>query len=393
MFKLGCWIAVLCLSTTAFAEVLLTEKKSFTINNFKTFNQQSIKTVTVGWESYGKLNKDKSNAILITHHFSGNSHAAGKYHPDDKTVGYWDSIIGPNKAIDTNKYFVLSVDTLANLSPHDPNVITTGPSSINPDTGKPYGLRFPVVAIRDFVNVQKALIDSLGIEQLHAVVGASMGSMQALEWATAYPDMVHRMISVIGVGQSDAWTTASLEHWARPIKHDPNWNHGDFYGATRPTTGLISSLMLITQYATHPEFINHTVNNHHPNESQPMTHIDHSFAVVDWLENRAKSRAQLADANHLLYLVRASQTFIAGFDQTLAAGLTKIKAKSLFLPAKNDLLLFPYQAKLTHDTLAKLGKRTEFALIDPTAPSAGHVDGLTQVVMHEDKIRAFLVAP
>ena len=128
----------------------------------------TLSQVDVGWESYGTLNKAKDNVVLITHYFSGTSHAAGKYKADDALAGYWDALIGPGKAIDTNKYFVISSDTLVNANWHDPNVITTGPASTNPATGKPYGLDFPVVTITDFVEVQKRLLDSLGINKLHA---------------------------------------------------------------------------------------------------------------------------------------------------------------------------------------------------------------------------------
>ncbi len=202
----------------------------------------------------GELNDAKDNVILITHYFSGSSHAAGKYAEDDAAPGYWDAIIGPGKAIDTNRFFVVSVDSLANLNAYDENVITTGPATINPDTGKPYGLDFPVVTIRDFVNVQKAVLESLGIEKLHAVVGPSMGSMQALDWAAAYPDWVPRMVSVIGAGQSDAWTTAALEQWAMPIRLDKNWNDGNYTRDAAPNDGLAASLALITQQALHPEY-------------------------------------------------------------------------------------------------------------------------------------------
>ncbi len=139
----------------AWSQTLLTEKKTFEIPSFTTQSGRTLKGVKVGWESYGTLNADKSNAILICHFFSGNSHAAGKYKETDAAPGYWDAIVGPGKAIDTNKYFVLSSDTLVNLNTGDPNTITTGPATINPDTGKPYGMDFPIVTIRDFIEVQK----------------------------------------------------------------------------------------------------------------------------------------------------------------------------------------------------------------------------------------------
>ncbi len=126
----------------AAAQELMTEKKVFTLPNFTTQSGRTLKDVKVGWESYGTLNADRSNAVLICHFFSGNSHAAGKYAATDAAAGYWDAIIGPGKAIDTNKYFVLSSDTLVNLNTGDPKTTTTGPASIDPDTGKPYALDF-----------------------------------------------------------------------------------------------------------------------------------------------------------------------------------------------------------------------------------------------------------
>ena len=139
--------------TLAQSSDLIVEKKTFELPSYTTVAGATIKSVKIGWESAGTLNADKSNAILITHYFSGTSHAFGKYAPSDATAGYWDAIIGPGKAIDTRKYFVFSSDTLVNLNVNAPNVVTTGPASINPDTGKPYGMSFPVVRFKDFVNV------------------------------------------------------------------------------------------------------------------------------------------------------------------------------------------------------------------------------------------------
>jgi len=162
------------------AQELITKKQVFELASFATQSGRTLERVKVGWESYGTLNAEKSNAILICHFFSGTSHAAGKYAEAEKVAGYWDTIIGPGKAIDTNRFYVLSSDTLVNLSPGDPNVTTTGPASTNPDTGKPYGYGangFPVVSIRDFIEVQKKLVDSLGIRKLVMVGGASMGGL------------------------------------------------------------------------------------------------------------------------------------------------------------------------------------------------------------------------
>jgi homoserine O-acetyltransferase/O-succinyltransferase len=129
----------------------LVEKKVFELPSYTTVGGQTIGPVRIGWESYGTLNAAKDNAILIAHYFSGNSHAAGKYALEDKAAGYWDAIVGSGKAVDTDKWFVISSDTLVNLNPNDPKVVTTGPATVDPKTGKPYGLSFPLVTIRDFV--------------------------------------------------------------------------------------------------------------------------------------------------------------------------------------------------------------------------------------------------
>jgi len=369
----------------------LVEKQRFEMEDFETFGGKTIKQVQVGWESYGQLNAAKDNVILITHYFSATSHAAGKYAQDDPEAGYWDAIIGPGKAIDTNQYFVISVDTLVNLNANDPHVITTGPASIDPDTGKEYGMSFPVVTIRDFVNVQKAVLESLGIHKLYAVIGPSMGSMQAIDWAATYPDWVPRMISVIGSGHSDAWTTSLLEQWAIPIRLDVNWQQGDYYNSTPPMAGLTAALMFITQDALTPAFFIATGKeadvNYSPLEAGPLNDIRQSHSIINWLHDRAASRAKLMDANHLLYLVRANQLFVAGYKQDLTSGLEKLQAKTLFLPSNNDLLLMPYLAKEAFEILKKQGKDSQYTELDG---DLGHLNGVSNITQQGQKIADFL---
>ena len=362
------------------------EKNTHHIPVFDTFNGKQIKNVNLGWESYGELNADKNNAILITHYFTGNSHAAGKYSSEDATAGYWDSIIGPGKAIDTNRFFVLSMDSFANLSVHDPMVVTTGPASINPETGKPYGLSFPVITMRDMVNAQKSLLES---DSLYAVAGPSMGSMQAIEWASAYPDKVPRLISVIGSSFSDAWTTAALEQWSIPIRLDPKWNNGDYYGKEEPKAGLSAALMFITQVALTPEYFNNTGKslNHSPLEIEPLQDIRSSHQINHCLLERARSRSEKMDANSLLYLVRACKLFMAGQQNNWQEGLLNIKAKTLFLPATQDLLLMPYHAHDTHQQLKTLKKQSELHEI---SGSLGHLEGVIGIKKHADTIAEFL---
>jgi homoserine O-acetyltransferase len=364
------------------------EKKRFTTDTFTFFNGRTIPQATIGWEAYGELSAKRDNVILITHYFTGNSHAAGRY-TDDGEVGYWDAIIGAGKAIDTNQFYVIAVDTLANLGVHDPNVITTGPATINPETGKPYGLQFPVITMRDQVNIQKALLSSLGIERLHAVVGASMGSMQALEWATAYPDWVNSVIAVIGAAHSDAWTTTALEHWTMPIKIDPLWQNGAYTAENPPIAGLTAALMAITQTALHPDFVNAIGEQlqYSPLETAPLQDIMADHSITQWLKGRASERAALMDANHLLYLVRACQLYMAGQESDLITGLAKLKAKVLLLPTENDLLLMPYHLELTHDALLSLDKRSQLTVL---RGQYGHLNGLLTIQDAAAQIASFL---
>lgn len=375
-------------SLKAAAQPMLVEKKSFTTTEFRTVSGKVLPSVTVGWESYGSLNAAKDNVILITHFFSGNSHAAGKYAESDPQSGYWDAIIGPGKAIDTNRFFVVSADTLVNANVHDGHTITTGPASINPETGKPWGLDFPVVTIHDFVEVQRLLLESLGIEKLHAVMGASMGSFQALDWAVSYPDRVERLIHVIGADSMDAWSVPALEKWALPIRLDPNWRGGDYYGKTPPVAGLTAALLNITQDAMAPEAYLASFKDFTVADKGALADIRTLPQISQILQQRAGARAALQDANHVLYLVRASQLFSADWQGgELKPALAKIKAKSLLLPASGDLLLRPQRVRQMAATMKELGKEVEISEIKGPW---GHLDGLFSIQSKSDEIRAFL---
>lgn len=374
-------------STVALADAPLVEKQVFEMQDFKTFGGEVIPRVRVGWEAYGEPNADMSNVILVTHHFSGTSHAAGRYSPDDREPGYWDAIIGPGKAIDTDRFYVISSDTLVNANVHDAHVITTGPASIDPGTGRPYGLDFPVVTIRDFVEVQARLLESLGIDRLHAVVGASMGSLQALEWAVAYPERVQRMVSVIGAGRMHAWEIALLESWARPIRLDPNWNGGDYYRGAAPLDGLTASMALVTQQALHPDFFSVMFPGHANVTPGVLDSVTNGFEVTDWLWRRARERARSMDANHVLYLVRASQVYVAGHANDMGLALGKVKAKSLILPASGDLLLRP---ELAHEIARSLLSQGKPVSLHEIEGNMGHLDGLTAIQSQADRLARFL---
>jgi len=319
---------------------------------------------------------------LICHFFSGNSHAAGKYTIEDEKPGYWDSIIGPGKAIDTDKYFVISSDTVVNLGVHNPNVITTGPASLDPKTGKAYGLTFPLITIEDMVHMQKALMEHLGLPKWHAVGGASMGSLQALEWAVLYPDLVPRVMAVISPGASGSpYLLAQLKRWGDFIKLDANWQGGDYYGKTPPLRGLDLALQSVTLDAFQAGWVEKHGQTWAEETEDPLKSLDARFAVEKMLDDRGAARAKIADANHFLYLVKASQSY------DISQDLAKIKAKILFLPAEGDLLFPPSESKALADTLKAQGHAVDYQIL--TGP-LGHINGIVFISQAAPKIMKWL---
>jgi homoserine O-acetyltransferase len=373
----------LCCATNAVAYEGPVQKKVFTLPAYTTGGGKTIKNVRVGYETYGTLNAAGDNAIFIPHFFTGNSHAAGKYAPTDPAPGYWDPIIGAGKPIDTDKFFVISADALANLSTKDPNVTTTGPATINPDTGKPYGMSFPVITYRDSVNVHKALVDSLGVKRLYAVAGESGGSIQAMEWAAAYPDFVPRVVHVIGPGFAiSPYVVEMLDVWALPVRLDPKWNNGDYYGKDEPVAGTAQALKIITITARAHGWADKTFGYKWADPAKnPAAELTNMFAIEDTLNKAGAARAASVDANSLIYTAKANQLFNLGDD------VKKIKAKILFVPAESDLIFPPELSLRAAERFKAQGGIAEVAIIEG---DGGHLDGVLNVAKQGEAIRAFL---
>jgi homoserine O-acetyltransferase len=364
----------------------LVEKQVFETRDFQTFGGETIPELRLGWEAYGELNEARDNVILITHFYTGNSHAAGRY-TEEGPRGYWDEIIGSGKPIDTDRFYVVSVDSLANLGAGDPNVVTTGPASIDPRTGEPYGLDFPVITIRDFVEAQKLVLDSLGVERLHAVMGASMGGLQAYEWAAAYPDRVDRVIPVIAAGWATGDLIGWLDMWSTPIRVDANWNGGDYYGGEPPAAGLAAALKLVTLHAQHWEWSNSVFGRQPAEGADPLDSLGDRFAIEAALDAVGEARAATADANHFLYLARANQLFSTGHGDSPQEGLRAIEAPVMIIYTDEDLI-FPEAAIL--ETAAVIASDGTPATLVELAGSRGHLDGVLSIAQAGDAIRAFL---
>lgn len=358
-------------------------KRVFTLPKFELESGSSLRDVRVGYECYGKLNAARDNAILILHYFTGSSHAAGRYNATDAEPGYWDTIIGPGKAIDTNRFFVIAVDSLSNLYCRNPMVITTGPLSIDPDTGKPYGARFPIVQMVDFVRVQYSLCRYLGIESLHAVCGSSMGSMTALEWSARFPDFVRRVMGVIGGGLSvPPYLVAMLRQWCLPILLDSKFKSGNYLPDEQPLGGLAASLELVTLTALSPEWADRSFQRRFADRDlPPAASLDALFSVEAAIAQTARARASLADANSFLRLAKAVQLF------DLSEIKHQMKAKVLWIPARQDKLIYPEYADRGVQDMRALGLDVQTTRLETVG---GHLDGLNEMKTKEKEIAAFL---
>ena len=366
------------------ADTLVT-KRVFTLPELELEGGGRLKSVRIGYECYGKLSPTGDNAILILHYFTGSSHAAGRYNASDMEPGYWDTIIGPGKAIDTDKYFVVGVDSLANLYCRNPMVITTGPMSINPDTGKSYGASFPIVQHADFVNSQYALCHYLGIKSLHAVCGSSMGSMTALEWSARFPDYVKRVLGVIGGGLSiPPYLVAMLRQWCMPILLDPKFAGGNYAPEDQPLAGLAASLELVTLTALSPAWAERSFQRRAADRDLPPSeNLDNLFSVEAAIAQTAGARASLADANSFLRLAKVVQLF------DLTALKDKIKARILWIPTRADKLIYPEYAESGVKEMEALGLNVQKSVLET---DGGHLDGLNEIKSKTAEIRAFLAA-
>jgi homoserine O-acetyltransferase len=336
--------------------------------------------VTVAYEFYGRLNIARDNAILVCHALSGGAHAAG-WHDGAAKPGWWDVLIGPGKAFDTERYFVVSSNVLGSCYG------TTGPSSIEPASGRPYGSRFPVVTISDMVKVQRALVDRLGIRRLRAVAGGSMGGMQALQWAIQYPDAVESVIALATSPRHSPQQIAFNEIARRAVMSDPHWQGGDYYGGERPRSGLALARMLghvtyLSDRGMHRKF------GRRLRTGGPQYGFGREFEVERYLEHQGQAFVDRFDANSLLYLTRAIDYFdLVPAGGTLRDAFSGSDAAFLFLTFSSDWLYPPYHLEEAADAALAAGRRVSYQEI----PSDyGHDAFLLEHEAQERVIREFL---
>ena len=292
------------------------------------------------YETYGKLNADQSNAVLICHALSGTHHVAGKYSADDKYPGWWDNLIGPGKPLDTNKFFVIGVNNLGGC--HG----STGPSSINPANGQPWGAQFPVLTVEDWVASQAMLADYLGIKQLAAVVGGSLGGMQALQWTLAYPERVRHALVIASAPNLTAQNMAFNEVARQAIITDPEFHGGDYYAhGVLPRRGLRIARMLghityLSDDAMGAKFGRKLKDGIHYS-------FDAEFEMESYLRYQGDKFAGEFDANTYLRMTRALDYYdpALAFDNDLSAALKTVQASFLVVSFTSDWRFSPARSR------------------------------------------------
>ncbi len=295
--------------------------------------------VTLAYETYGALNTTKSNAILVLHALSGDAHAAG-FHEGDKNPGWWDDMIGPGKAFDTNKYFIICSNVIGGCKG------STGPSSINPQTNKPYGLDFPAVTIKDMVNAQSGLVKHLGIEKLLAVAGGSMGGMQALEWAVSFPGRVSAAIVIASTFGHSPQQIAFNEVGRQAIMSDPDWNDGNYYSkGLSPVRGL--SLARMIGHITYMSDVSMSEKfGRRIKDIEQKTRFSPDFEVGGYLQYKGDNFVKRFDANSYLYITKALDLFdLTNGSSPGDAFKVARDVKFLIMAFKSDWLYPAYQSK------------------------------------------------
>jgi homoserine O-acetyltransferase/O-succinyltransferase len=354
---------------------MLTETQMVQFDSVELDCGTALAPLDVAYETYGELNSRKTNAILILHAFTGDAHAAGV----DKATGaagWWDSMIGPGKAFDTDKYFVICSNVLSGCRG------TSGPSSINPETGCPYAMNFPPVTIPDMVRVQHKLVEHLGIARLLAVAGGSMGAMQALQWAVAYPHAVAASIPIAGTARHSPQQIAFNEVGRQAIMADLDWNEGNYYGKRPPARGLAVARMV--------GHITYMSDASMREKFGRRLRDQDQFEVESYLRYRGNQFVDRFDANSYLYITKAMDYFdLTAGKPSLSAAFDGVKSRFLVMSFTSDWLYPSYQS--LEIVRALRGRNCDVAYCD--LPSTyGHDAFLVNVAEQSELVRGFLAS-
>ncbi|WP_027185910.1 homoserine O-acetyltransferase MetX [Desulfovibrio inopinatus] len=321
----------------------------------------SLPSVTLAYETMGELSPQKDNAILIAHALTGDSHVAGVYAEDDLKPGWWDIMVGPGKPIDTDTFFVVCINVLGGC------MGSTGPTSINPETGAPYGLDFPVVTIGDMVRAQKELITHFGIQKLHCVIGGSMGGMQVLEWAVRYPEMVGSAIPLATTDRHSALNIAFHEVARQAIMSDPNWKRGSYYDGPKPAHGLAVARMIGHITYLSDDSMRHKFGRALQDKSVFSFHFGVDFQIESYLRYQGQKFVDRFDANSFLYITKAADYFDLGQthgEGSLVKAFSRVHCPFLVISFTSDWLYPTSMARGMVQAMKKNGLDVSFLEID-----------------------------
>jgi homoserine O-acetyltransferase/O-succinyltransferase len=304
----------------------------------------ALETVDVAFETYGELNDRRDNAILVCHALTGSAHAAGYSSENPASLGWWDTFIGPDKPLDTKKYFVISSNFFGGCYG------TTGSVSINPNTGLRYGLSFPQMTVRDMVNVQKELIISLGVNKLKTIIGGSLGGMQVLEWALMFPELVNSIIPIATAAQHSPWAIGLNDIARQAIMNDPEWRNGDYYDFGQPHKGLsLARQVAMMSYRSDKEFSSRFARERQKKNGSELTYrfdISNKFQVESYLYHQGAKLVNRFDANTYLYISHAMDLHDVAIGRgTVEAVLGSIAVPSLNIGIDSDILYPVHEQK------------------------------------------------
>jgi homoserine O-acetyltransferase len=343
-------------------------------------NGGTLTGVEVAYETYGQLNAAKSNGILVLHAFSGDAHAAGINH--EGKPGWWDNMIGPHKGFDTDRYFVICANVLGGCRG------TTGPASINPATGCPYAMSFPVITIGDMVRLQKMLIDSLGIRRLLAVAGGSMGGMQALQWAVQYPDQVVAALPIATTARHSAQQIAFNEVGRQAIMADPDWCDGNYYSKQPPARGLAVARMVGHITYMSDDSMREKFGRRLRGKEAFGFDFEVDFEVESYLRYRGSQFVNRFDANSYLYITKAMDYFdVSNGGGSLAAALEVTKSRFLVISFSSDWLYPSYQSQ---EMVRALRSRNRDVAYVELQSNYGHDSFLVDVAEQSALVGGFL---
>lgn len=348
--------------------------------------------ITVAYETYGELSERRDNAIFVCHALTGDAHVAGKHHPDDKKPGWWDALIGPGRALDTNRYFVICANVLGGCQG------TTGPSSINPATGHPYGLAFPFITVGDMVAVHLDLARTLGIEQLLAVIGGSLGGMQVLEWAARFPETLRAGICLAAAANLSAQGIAFNAVGRRAIYADPNFHNGDYYSADGPRKygeegpryGLALARMLAHITYLSELSIERKFGRRLQHSDQLAYELlrENEFQIESYLLHQGKRFIERFDANSYLYLTRAMDYFdLSARFGSLKQALGQTEARFLVTSYNTDWLFPSTQSREIVTALLAARRHVTYLELESVF---GHDSFLIEVEQLEELVVPFL---